>query len=353
MNEREVFKYDVFISHNSVDKPVVRELVNKLRQRDPEISIWFDDEKIDLGESLQDKLAEGLKLSRIALVLVGKEGLGQWEKLEVKGLIHTAATKHKTIIPVLLPGDYEEPELPYFLIDLLYLDMRKGIDSNSIEKLVRGITKGKPDKPSINPQTATIKTGESDHDLIRTPAGEQPKPGTWQRYRLWIVIAGVLLLTIGMIISFLLPRHSATVTPAVPVSESGSLPQTPKKPDIKAEPTVEKTLEAPPVKTPASAPGKTEPSILDILENKRLKPPAAKEEAPSTTGTIKTKPKQQQVKKTPVTQNKSVQTLSQSKKQQPKKTTVSQNKTVQKPLPPKPKPDDNNWLNDIHPVQVK
>ncbi|MGZ4968164.1 MAG: toll/interleukin-1 receptor domain-containing protein [Methylobacter sp.] len=137
-----MIEFDVFISHNTKDKPIVRELIKKLNDR--RLRIWFDDEMIIPGDSIQDKLEEGIEYSRAALVLVGKEGLGPWEKREVNALLQDAANKYKRIIPVLLPGNYEQPKLPLFLRDCHYVDFRKGLDTNNFEKLVKGITRNKP-----------------------------------------------------------------------------------------------------------------------------------------------------------------------------------------------------------------
>lgn len=137
-----MIEFDVFISHNTKDKPIVRELIKKLNDR--RLRVWFDEEMIIPGDSIQDKLEEGIEYSRTALVLVGKEGLGPWEKREVNALLQDAANKSKRIIPVLLPGNYEQPKLPLFLRDSHYVDFRKGLHTNGFEKLVKGITKNKP-----------------------------------------------------------------------------------------------------------------------------------------------------------------------------------------------------------------
>jgi len=44
------------------------------------------------------------------------------------------------VIPVLLPGAPEQPELPLFLKAFTWVDLRKGLSSDGLERLVWGIT---------------------------------------------------------------------------------------------------------------------------------------------------------------------------------------------------------------------
>jgi hypothetical protein len=149
-----MIEYDVFISHNTKDKVVVRELVKKLKDRDPRLKVWMDEERIDAGDSIQDKLEEGIERSRTAAVLVGKDGFGPWEKREVKALLQYAVNNDKRIIPVLLPGTYKDPKLPLFLGDCRYVNLKEGLGIVGIEELLRGITKA---RPYLNPDNPTVK----------------------------------------------------------------------------------------------------------------------------------------------------------------------------------------------------
>jgi hypothetical protein len=44
------FDYDVFISHSSKDKPVVRELANRLKQDG--LRVWLDEWEIQPGDMI-------------------------------------------------------------------------------------------------------------------------------------------------------------------------------------------------------------------------------------------------------------------------------------------------------------
>ncbi len=63
----EEFKYDVFLSHSSKDKAVVRKLAERLR--DDGLRVWLDEWEIRPGDPILLKIEEGLEQSR-ALVLV-------------------------------------------------------------------------------------------------------------------------------------------------------------------------------------------------------------------------------------------------------------------------------------------
>ncbi len=53
------FKYDVFLSHSSKDKPVVRELANRLKK--DKLRVWFDEWELKPGDSLspEDRVSAG------------------------------------------------------------------------------------------------------------------------------------------------------------------------------------------------------------------------------------------------------------------------------------------------------
>lgn len=44
------FKYDVFLSHSHKDKPVVRELANRLKK--DKLRVWFDEQELKPGDNI-------------------------------------------------------------------------------------------------------------------------------------------------------------------------------------------------------------------------------------------------------------------------------------------------------------
>ena len=67
-------QFDVFISHNSQDKPTVRELVNALNARG--LRVWRDEDQLQPGQPWQEALEAIIQTTKAAAVLVGKDGLG-------------------------------------------------------------------------------------------------------------------------------------------------------------------------------------------------------------------------------------------------------------------------------------
>jgi len=55
------FTHDVFLSHSSADKPVVRTVAERLRADG--LNVWFDDWEIKPGDSIPAKIEEGLEHS--------------------------------------------------------------------------------------------------------------------------------------------------------------------------------------------------------------------------------------------------------------------------------------------------
>lgn len=105
--------FDVFLSHNSKDKPVVRALARRLAERG--IHVWLVEDQLIPGRAWQPLLERGIERSATGAVLVGRDGLGPWEDEEMQALLRQAVTDGKPVIPVLLPGAPKQPELPLFL----------------------------------------------------------------------------------------------------------------------------------------------------------------------------------------------------------------------------------------------
>ena len=62
------FKYDVFLSHSAKDKPVVRELANRLKQDG--LRVWLDEWEIQPSDMIGLKIQHGLERSRTLLMVM-------------------------------------------------------------------------------------------------------------------------------------------------------------------------------------------------------------------------------------------------------------------------------------------
>ncbi len=95
-------KYDVFLAHNSSDKPFV-EMVNvALKKR--KLKPWFDKEKIPPGRFFQDVIQSTINNVASAAIFIGKNGLGKWQIIELRSFISQCVNRDIPVIPVLLPG---------------------------------------------------------------------------------------------------------------------------------------------------------------------------------------------------------------------------------------------------------
>jgi hypothetical protein len=68
------FQYDVFLSHNSQDKPRVRKLAERLR--DVGLRVWFDEWVIKPGDDIYLSIESGLQVSRVLVLCLSPAALG-------------------------------------------------------------------------------------------------------------------------------------------------------------------------------------------------------------------------------------------------------------------------------------
>ena len=134
--------FDVFLCHNSADKPEIRKIADDLVSRG--LKPWLDEREIRPGSSWQTALGEQIENIKSAAVFVGKNGIGPWQDTEIQGLLNRFKKSSRPIIPVLLPSATKRPPLPWTLEILHVVDFRKpSIDP--LKELIWGITGEKPD----------------------------------------------------------------------------------------------------------------------------------------------------------------------------------------------------------------
>jgi len=126
--------FDVFLSHNSQDKPAVRDLKQRLGAHN--LTCWLDEDELRPGIPWQELLEEGIKSSGSTAVLVGKDGIGPWEDEEMRAALSLAVRDKRPVIPVLLPGASSKPDLPIFLGNRTWVDLRDGFTTDGLDKLV-------------------------------------------------------------------------------------------------------------------------------------------------------------------------------------------------------------------------
>ena len=91
----------IFLSHNREDKEFVRQLGQDLRRAG--ITAWLDEAEIKPGDSIIDKIEEGLKGSKHLAVILSPDSVNSsWVKKELRALLYQQITlNNKTVIPLL------------------------------------------------------------------------------------------------------------------------------------------------------------------------------------------------------------------------------------------------------------
>lgn len=96
-----IVKYDAFISHAHEDKEtLVRPLAEKLRELG--FSVWYDEFKLRVGDSLRRSIDKGLANSKFGIVVLSADFFAKnWPQYELDGLVAKETTgRNKVILPL-------------------------------------------------------------------------------------------------------------------------------------------------------------------------------------------------------------------------------------------------------------
>ena len=129
--------FDVFLCHNSEDKPNVKAIGERLMDRG--ILPWLDEWELRPGLPWQKALERQIKNVKSAAVFVGENGIGPWQDMELDAFLRKFVCLEHPVIPVILPDCEETPELPIFLEGMMWVDFTKP-DPDPLDQLIWGIT---------------------------------------------------------------------------------------------------------------------------------------------------------------------------------------------------------------------
>ena len=138
--------YDVFISHNSQDKPIVKDLANRLEADG--LKVWLDEWEILAGDSILSKVEHGLSKSRHVVYMMSDNSINSnWVTLErLTPMFNDPLNNSRRLLPVLL----EDTIIPDMIKQFYYIDWRKG-EEHEYKKLLAACKDEKPPrKPSIS-----------------------------------------------------------------------------------------------------------------------------------------------------------------------------------------------------------
>lgn len=110
----------IFISYNHSDKPFVQSLSNHLRNLG--VSIWIDEAEIKIGDSLIEKIRDGIdRVDFVAVVLSSHSVNSSWVRKEVDiAMNQEIEGKRVKVLPLLI----DDCDPPGFLKGKLYADFR-------------------------------------------------------------------------------------------------------------------------------------------------------------------------------------------------------------------------------------
>ena len=124
-------RYDVFLSYNSSDRPVVRNVARRLRES--RLRVWFDEDSSTRGADWQDELSARLLDSRACAIFIGAQEISGWVDREMKvALDRETNDREFRVFPVLLPEVgkvFHASRLPPFLATKQWVDLREGPES--------------------------------------------------------------------------------------------------------------------------------------------------------------------------------------------------------------------------------
>ena len=146
-------KFDVFVSYATEDKEFAGPLAHELRSAG--LSVWFDEFELSLGDSLNEKISDGLSRSRYGVVIISPTFFRKhWTQFEMSGFVARQTTGERVILPIwhrITKDEIMEHAPP--LADIVALNS----STQSVEEIVSGIV-GK------------VKGREPFNDRPQTPA---------------------------------------------------------------------------------------------------------------------------------------------------------------------------------------
>jgi tetratricopeptide (TPR) repeat protein len=135
------FKYDVFLSHSSKDKAVVRAVAERLRVDG--LRVWFDEWELKPGDNIPAKIEDGLEHSRVLVLCMSAHAFGSdWAQLESGTFrFRDPLNKERRLIPLRL----DETTIRGSLAQFSYINWLPESQKQEYAKLLAAC------RPSITP----------------------------------------------------------------------------------------------------------------------------------------------------------------------------------------------------------
>ncbi len=146
------YDHDVFLSHHSSDKPVVRALAGRLR--DAGFKVWFDEWSIAPGEDINLAIEKGLEQSRCVVLAMSQAAFeSDWVSAERStAAFRDPTNKERRFLPLLL----EDCEIPETVQRFKYLDWRNASE-RALEQLIEAVWDNPEPTPGEEKEHASLK----------------------------------------------------------------------------------------------------------------------------------------------------------------------------------------------------
>lgn len=123
-----------FISHSSLDKPFIRQLASDLVGEG--VAIWLDEQKILVGDSIPEKISQGLAESDYFLIGLSEASVkSPWVRKELNSALISEIEKREVKI---LPLKLSDCEIPELIKDKKYADFSSNY-KKGLEELLRSL----------------------------------------------------------------------------------------------------------------------------------------------------------------------------------------------------------------------
>jgi hypothetical protein len=131
-------KIVAFLSHSSKDKAFVRQLAADLEKEG--IGIWLDEQNILVGDSISEKIGQGLAESDYFLIALSNNSAeSAWVKKELSRALLAEVEKRQVVI---LPVKISDCEIPELIKDKKYADFSQSYKLG-LQELIVAMRKGR------------------------------------------------------------------------------------------------------------------------------------------------------------------------------------------------------------------
>ncbi len=161
----------IFLSHSSLDKPMARRIAESLKALG--VKVWLDEAEIGVGDSLTDKIGEGLANADFVGALLSSNSVNsKWVKKELEIAYNREVREGSVhILPIVL----DDCEIPTFLVGKLYADFRSSYDDGMKalrERLAGGRRIDTPHHPIIRSYEVPISSDSGDQIVGLEQSGD-------------------------------------------------------------------------------------------------------------------------------------------------------------------------------------